>query len=88
MIFPPVIANAVLAQPVIKKTIKVNKVFFTKSFDGNGVFLTQPIFNIYTLSPRLKTNQATRNLTIWVNTQYNLGNYPNKETILWKLIKH
>ena len=37
MIFPPVIANAVLAQPVIKKTIKVNKVFFTKSFNSSRV---------------------------------------------------
>ena len=28
MIFPPVIPNAVLAQPVMKKTIKINKILF------------------------------------------------------------
>ena len=33
MIFPPVIANAELAQPVIKKTITINKIFFTESFN-------------------------------------------------------
>ena len=32
--------------------------------------------------PVLKQIKHSKNLTIWVNTQYNLGNYPNKGIVL------